>query len=77
MSVHVAAPDYKYMCTAPHESTCLRLLCLSLFRQLCLDVWSFGSGNGAHFYGKHSGVIYCYDADGCDDGGGDSESSIG
>ena len=37
----------------------------------------FGSGSGARSYGKHSGVICCYHADGCDDGGGDSESSIG
>lgn len=37
----------------------------------------FGISNGVHSYGKKSGVICCYDADGCDDGGGDSESSIG
>lgn len=36
-----------------------------------------GIGEGVHFYGKHSGVICFHDADGCDDGGGDSESSIG
>lgn len=52
---------------------------VSLSNCFTSPVWmfGFGIGDGAHFYGTHSGVICCYDADGCDDGGGDSESSIG
>lgn len=33
------------------------------------DVW--------RLYGIGSGVIYCRGADGCDDGGADSESGVG
>lgn len=64
------------LCVTGLDFSCC--VCLSLnITPSFVWIFSFGTGYGVHFYGRHSGVICCYAADGCDDGGGDSESSIG
>lgn len=51
-------------------------MCFFFFFALLFDFLASGAVR-ARFCGRSSGVIYCYGADGCDDGGSDSESAVG
>lgn len=65
---------------APSIWLSLCALKLSGVASLCHRSWldfRFWRANSERFNGKQRGVICCCDADGCDDGGSDSDSSVG